>query len=68
MTPATKKRIVWAWGRLFLGFAQIALVGLSLGGLFSVGLKPVTLIFVVGATALTLISRLIYKGRSTSGE
>jgi hypothetical protein len=64
MTPLTKERILWGWLRLFLGFAQIALVGLSVGALFSVGVKPITWIFVIGATALTVVSRLIYKGRT----
>jgi hypothetical protein len=64
MTPVIKERILWGWLRLVLGFAQIALVGLSVGALISVGVKPITWIFVVGATALTLISRLIYRGRT----
>jgi hypothetical protein len=63
MTPGTKERMLWGWLRLFLGFAQISLVGLSVGALFSVGVKPITLIFVIAATALTVISRVIYKGR-----
>ena len=62
MTPA-KQRILWGWLRLVLGFAQIALVGLSAGSLITVGLRPLTWGFVIAATALTLISLLIYKKR-----
>jgi hypothetical protein len=64
MTAVTNQRILWGWLRLFLGIAQIALVGLSVGALISVGVKPITWVFVIGATALTVISRLIYKGRT----
>jgi len=65
MTPGIKEPFLWGRLRLLLGLAQIALVGLSVGALITVGLKPITWIFVISATALTLTSRLIYKGRRT---
>ncbi len=63
MTPAAKKRMVWGWLRLALGFAQIALVGLSIGSLITVGPRSLTWAFAIAATTLTLISLLIYKRR-----
>jgi hypothetical protein len=66
--PAAEKRLLWGWLRLVLGFAQIAFVGLSIGALFAVGLKPLTWVFVICATALTLMSRLIYRGRPTPNK
>lgn len=65
MTPGTKERFVWGRLRFLLGLAQIALAGLSVGALVAVGLQPITWIFVISATVLTLTSRLIYKGRRT---
>lgn len=65
MTARTKERFVWGRLRFLLGLAQIALAGLSIGALVTVGLKPITWIFVISATALTFTSRLIYKGRPT---
>jgi hypothetical protein len=62
----SSEKFLWGWGRFVLGFAQIALVGLSVGSLLSVGLKLITLVFVASATALTAISRMIYKGRPAS--
>jgi hypothetical protein len=63
MTPAVKERIVWGWLRLALGFAQIALVGLSVGSLLTVGVRPLTWVFAIAATVLTAVSLLIYKRR-----
>ena len=64
--PAGKQRFFRGWLRRLLGFAQIAFVGLSDGALFSVRLKPITPVFVTGA--LTIISRLIYQGRTRTGS
>jgi hypothetical protein len=61
---ATQHKIVWGWLRFFLGFVQISLVAASVGALVAVGLRPVTLLLVIAATAATLISRLLYHGRS----
>jgi hypothetical protein len=63
MTPAAKEQIVWGWLRLVLGFGQIALVGLSIGSLITVGARPLTWAFAIAATTLTVISLLIYKRR-----
>jgi hypothetical protein len=63
MTPTAKELIVWGWLRLALGFAQIALVGLSIGSLVTVGVRPLTWVFAITATALTAVSLLIYKRR-----
>jgi hypothetical protein len=62
LTRIPQDRLVWGWVRLFLGFAQIALVGMGAGALFTVGLKPITLILVIAATSLSVISRVIYRG------
>jgi hypothetical protein len=40
---------------------SLALAGLI--ALLTIGLHPVTWILVVGATALTIVSRLLYRGR-----
>ena len=63
MDDSTRHKIVWGWLRLFLGWLQMssAVVGAVL--LFTVGLHPLTWVCVLGATAATLTSRLLYHGR-----
>lgn len=66
MIEATARhKMIWGWLRLVLGFAQMSLVAASLRALLTVGLRPVTWIFFIGATAATLTSRLLYHGRTT---
>ena len=45
MRPGVKERFLWGRQRLFLGLAQIAFVGLSVGALVTVGLKSITWFF-----------------------
>lgn len=66
LTRVPQDRPLWGWARLFLGFAQMALVGMSVGSLITVGLKPITYVFVLAATSLALLSRLIYRGKRSS--
>jgi hypothetical protein len=63
LTRVPQDRLLWGWARLFLGFTQMALVGMSVGALITVGLKPITWVFVIAATSLALLSRIIYRGR-----
>jgi hypothetical protein len=41
----------------------MSLVAAAVGALVVVGLHPVTWAFVIGATAATIISRLLYHGK-----
>jgi nucleotide-binding universal stress UspA family protein len=59
----TRHKLIWGGLRLFLGFAQVSLVAMSVGALFTVGLRDITWVFVIAATAATVISCLIYRGR-----
>ena len=63
VNATTQHKVVWGGLRFFLGLAQmwLALVGLVL--LVSIGLRPVTYLFVGAATAATVTSRLLYRGR-----
>lgn len=61
LDPHTK--FVEGWLRLFLGMVQIIFATAALTLLLTVGLEPITWVFVVGATTATIISRLLYKRR-----
>lgn len=63
VNAATRHKFIWGWLRLFLGFVQMSLAAASVGALFAVGVRPVTLVFVICATATALNSRLLYHGR-----
>ena len=63
MAALTRHTIVDGWLRLFLGWLQMSLVAMSVGSLAVVGLHFVTWGFVIAATAVTILSRLIYRGR-----
>jgi hypothetical protein len=63
MDEVTRHRLIWGWLRLVLGFAQMALVALSVGALLAVGLHWITYVFVGAATAAALLSRLLYQGK-----
>ena len=58
-----REQFVWGWLRLFLGFGQMSLAGLTLGALIAVGPTKLTILFAIAATAVTIVSRLIYCGR-----
>ena len=64
MNSQTKHKLVWGWLRLFLGFLQMSLVGLSVGSLIAVGLHTVTYLFVGGATLAAITSLLLYRRRA----
>jgi hypothetical protein len=59
----TRRKLVWGWLRLLLGWLQMSLVAASVGALLTVGLHPITYVFVALATAAALTSRLLYHGR-----
>lgn len=63
MNEATRHKLIWGWLRLFLGWAQMSLAVFGAVLLFTVGLHLLTWISVVGATAATVTSRLLYHGR-----
>ena len=58
-----REQFVWGWLRLFLGFAQMSLAGLTLGVLIAAGPTKLTILFAIAATAVTVVSRLVYRGR-----
>lgn len=61
-----RHKIVRGWLRLFLGWLQMSLAAAGLGALVTIGLHPVTWFFVIGATAATIASHLLYRKRSDS--
>ena len=63
MDEVTRHKLIWGWLRLFLGFAQMALVAMSVGALTAVGLHWITYMFVGAATVAALLSRLLYRGK-----
>ncbi|HEV7375254.1 MAG TPA: hypothetical protein VGN95_11095 [Pyrinomonadaceae bacterium] len=65
MNEDTRHKLLWGWLRLLLGTIQIvcaplAIYALLLGGVY----HPVTLLLIAGATLATIISWLLYHGRS----
>lgn len=60
----TRHTLIWGWLRVFLGIMQTSLAAAGVFMLLTVGTRPVTLIVVGGALTATLMSRLIYQGRS----
>jgi len=64
MEEPTRHKLIWGWLRALLGIAQMSLVVSSAILLFSVGLRPFTYACVIAATMLTVISRILYRGRS----
>ena len=66
--PKSQSRFIVVWLRLFLGVTQLLLVGMSIGALLTVGLDTIAWIFIIGATVATIISRLLYHGRTSSGR
>jgi hypothetical protein len=57
---ASVDKLVWGWLRLLLGLAQMCLATIGLILFVSVGLHPLTLLFVAAATGVTITSRLLY--------
>ena len=65
MTVATTHhKFIWGWLRLFLGFVQMTLASFSIGALLVLGLHPLTIALVIGTTAVTFISRRLYRDQS----
>ena len=60
----SSRKFVWGWLRLFLGFAQMSLVAACVGSLMVVGVHPITIALVIAATAITITSRLLYRGKA----
>ena len=60
----TRHNLIWGWLRILLGVMQTSLAAAGIWMLLTIGSRPVTLIVVGGALTATIISRLIYKGRS----
>jgi hypothetical protein len=52
---------VWGWMRLFIGLLQMGLSAGAFISLIVVGLAPISLWFLIGATAATGISLFIYR-------
>jgi hypothetical protein len=65
LSQDSRHKLIWGWLRLFLGFAQMSLVAASFGALITIGVRPVTWAFCVSATVLTIVSRLLYRGRDS---
>ena len=63
MNDINRHKLVWGWLRLFLAFAQISLVAMAFGSLITIGPRTLTLVFTMAATAVTVSSRLLYRGR-----
>ena len=59
-------KLIWGWLRLFLGFAQLWLAGITVILLVTTGLRPATLVVAVAAGAATVLSRILYRGRSSA--
>jgi hypothetical protein len=59
-----RERFVWGWLRLLLGYLQMSLAAMALGALIITGLHKITLYLAIAATAVTLLSKLLYHGRS----
>jgi hypothetical protein len=54
---------VWGWMRLLVGLLQMGLSAGAFISLIVVGLAPISLWFVIGATAATSVSLIVYRGR-----
>ena len=63
MNATTQHKLVWGGLRFFLGLAQMWLALGALALLVTIGLRPVTYVFAGAATAATIISRFLYRGR-----
>ena len=63
MRDATRHRLVWGWLRVLLGIAQVVLASAGLILVLTIGFHPLTCIVAAGATLLTIVSRILYRGR-----
>jgi hypothetical protein len=63
MNLDSERKLVWGWFRLLLGLAQMGLAAAGFVLLIMVGVQIVTVLFLLGATAATIASRLLYAGR-----
>jgi hypothetical protein len=60
---ASGHKLVWGWLRLLLGLAQMCLATIGLILLITLGVHPLTLLFVAAATIATISSLLLYRKR-----
>ena len=58
-----RHKLFWGWCLLFIGMIQLTFAAAGLVALLTVGIHSITLVFLIGATAATIISRLLYHGR-----
>jgi hypothetical protein len=63
MKEETRHAFIWGWLRMALGIGQMSVALVSVITLIAVGFQPITYALVALATALTLLSRILYKGR-----
>ena len=61
MNVVPRHALLWGWLRLLLGLAQIWFATAALGLLLSIGVHPVTVIFLAAATIATITSLLYRK-------
>ena len=66
MNAETQHKLIWGWLRIFLGFAQLWLAGITVILLVTIGLRAATLVIAVAASAATVLSRILYGGRSSA--
>ena len=64
LAETTHHPLIWGWLRLFLGILQISLSVAGITALFKIGFRPLTWGFVAGAAIATIMSLLLYRGRS----
>ena len=62
-TMPLDNKLIEGWLRLFLGILQMMLATAAITLLLTMGLVPITCALVGGATAATIISRLLYSKR-----
>ena len=63
MREITRDALIWGALRYTLGTGQMMLAIASLVLLLSIGLKPATYLCVGAAATLTIISRVLYRGK-----
>jgi uncharacterized membrane protein YvlD (DUF360 family) len=63
MNEAVRQVLRWGWFRFVLGVMQMTLAAMGAGALLTRGLCSLTWGLVVSATAVSLLSRLLYRGQ-----
>lgn len=64
MQERKRHECVWGWLRLTLGLVQMTFAAAGVGAVFAFGMHWLTYLSVAIATAATIVSRLIYRGRT----